>query len=223
MGGGADPQGHGNGGDRRHSVWSGSQLWLTDGGDCGKAAHRMGLSGFLDRIEDSSSIEAIYNTQNSLWLFMDYFLIHGLEDNYLLDAESGRTYFDSDEFRRVLRLGMKYCTEKEYIESVGPMLDGKVFCNIINVSRPEHIDMYRCYYGEDANYIGFPAREGSAHYIYGNDPIAIRSTATDEEKRVAGAFAAAAVPGESERMPEGAEFLDERALGCAGGADCHDR
>lgn len=143
---------------------------------------------FLDKIEGSPSIEAIYNTQNSPWVFMYYFLIHGLEDNYLLDAESGKTYFDSDEFRRVLRLSMKYCTEKEFVESVKPMLEGKVLCNIIEVRRPELIDMYRYYYGKDANYIGFPAKEGSAHYIYGNNPVTIRFTATDEEKRVAGTF-----------------------------------
>lgn len=143
---------------------------------------------FLDKIEGDSSIEAIYNGQNSLWIFISNFLIHGFEDNYLLDAGSGATYFDSDEFRRVLRLGMKYCTEKEYIESVEPMLEGKVLCNIIKVTKPELIDLYRLCYGEDANYIGFPAREGAVHYIYGQDPLAIRATATSEEKRIAGTF-----------------------------------
>lgn len=190
---------------------------------------------FLDMIEESSSLEAIYNTQNSLWIFMYRFLIHGLEDNYLLDAESGETYFDSDEFRRVLRLGMKYCTEKEYIESVGPMLEGKVLCNVIDVMRPEHIDMYRYYYGEDANYIGFPAKEGSAHYIYGNDPIAIRSTATDEEKRVAGAFLRLLLSRESQEgclrepnfwmsvrwdvLDEQIEMMDERSMPVVYGFD----
>ncbi|MCI9071208.1 MAG: carbohydrate ABC transporter substrate-binding protein [Lachnospiraceae bacterium] len=143
---------------------------------------------FLDLIEADSSIQAIYNGQNSPWIFISNFLLHGLEDNYVLDAGSGETYFDSEEFRRVLRLGMKYCTEQENIESVEPMLEGKVFCNIIDVRRPELIDLYRLCYGEEANYIGFPAREGAAHYIYGQDPLAVRITATDEEKRVAGTF-----------------------------------
>ncbi len=143
---------------------------------------------FLDKIEADSSIEAIYNGQNSPWIFIYRFLLRGLEDNYLLDAESGETYFDSEEFRRVLRLGMKYCTQQEYIDSVEPMLEGKVFCNIIDITRPELIDLYRLCYGEEANYIGFPAREGSAHYIYGGDPLTVRITATEEEKRVAGTF-----------------------------------
>ena len=143
---------------------------------------------FLDKIEADSSIEAIYNGQNSPWIFIYRFLLRGLEDNYLLDAESGETYFDTEEFRRVLRLGMKYCTQQEYIDSVEPMLEGKVFCNIIDITRPELIDLYRLCYGEEANYIGFPAREGSAHYIYGGDPLTVRITATEEEKRVAGTF-----------------------------------
>lgn len=145
-------------------------------------------NSFLDKIEEDSSIEAIYNGQNSLWIFITNFFIHGLEDNYLLDIESNTTYFDSDEFHRVLRLGMKYCTESEYVESVEPMLEGKVFCNIIDIRRPELIDLYRLSYGENANYIGFPAQEGSIYLIYGQSPLTIRATATDEEKRVAGTF-----------------------------------
>lgn len=143
---------------------------------------------FLDSIEGNPSIEAIYNGQNGAWSFMAAFLIHGAEDNYLLDVESGATYFDSDRFRRALRLAMTYCNENDRIESGTPLLEGKVFCNTINITRPELIDLYRICYGEDANYIGYPARNGSAHYIYGNDPLAIRATASDEEKRVAGAF-----------------------------------
>ncbi len=143
---------------------------------------------FLDTIEADSSIEAICNGDNSVWFFMASFLIHGLEDNYLLDNGSGTTYFDSTEFRRALRLGRTYCAETGYVEAGTPMLEGKVFCNIINVTRPELIDLYRLCYGENANYIGFPSGDGSAHYIYGQDPLVVRSTATEEEKRVAGTF-----------------------------------
>ncbi|MDE5892809.1 MAG: hypothetical protein K2H45_07810, partial [Acetatifactor sp.] len=143
---------------------------------------------FLDGIEGDSSIEAIYNGQNFVWSFMYNFLIHGMEDNYLLDAESGVTYFDSDGFRRALRLGMAYCDENVYVETGTPMFEGKVFCNAILITRPELVDLYRICYGRDANYIGYPSRDGSAHYVDSNCLLAVRATASDEEKKIAGAF-----------------------------------
>lgn len=144
---------------------------------------------FLDAVEAAGSIQVISNGYNDIWTFIDTFLIHGLEDNYLLDAESGTTYFDSDEFRRVLELGMKYCNNSDdYVWADGSLREGEAFCNVIRITRPEDVDMYRFYFGKDFNHIGFPARNGSAHYIEAHDPIAIRVTASDEEKRIAGAF-----------------------------------
>lgn len=143
---------------------------------------------FLDGIENNASIQAIFNGQNDIWSFMASFLIHGLEDNYLLNVQDGTTRFDSDEFRRVLRLAAVYCNGEENTEPGELLLEGKVFCNTIDITRPEQIDLYRIIYGEDINYIGYPTSDGSAHYIDSDSPLAIRDTATDEEKRVAGAF-----------------------------------
>lgn len=143
---------------------------------------------FLDGIENKPSLEAVFNGQNNVWSFMATFLINGMEDNYLLDADSGATYFDSDRFRRALRLGITYCNENEYVEAGTLSPEGKVFCNAIFVTRPELIDLYRICYGRDANYIGFPSQDGSAHYIDSNCLLTIRATASEEEKRIAGAF-----------------------------------
>ncbi|MDE5746155.1 MAG: hypothetical protein K2I21_01095, partial [Acetatifactor sp.] len=127
--------------------------------------------------------------QNYVWSFIHTFMIHGMEDNYLLDAEIGTTYFDSDGFRRALRLGMAYCDANAYVETGTPLLEeGKVFCNEIRITRPELVDLYRIYYGRDANYIGYPSKDGSAQYVDSNCLLAIRATASDEEKKIAGAF-----------------------------------
>lgn len=153
-----------------------------------KATADWDYEAFLDGIENNASIQAIFNGQNDIWSFMASFLIHGLEDNYLLNIQDGTTRFDSDEFRRVLRLAAAYCNGKDNIEPGESLLAGEVFCNTIDITRPEQIDLYRIIYGEDINYIGYPTSNGSAHYIDSDSPLAIRDTATDEEKRVAGAF-----------------------------------
>lgn len=161
---------------------------------------------FLDAIESNTSIEAIFNGSNDTWSFMVKFLIHGLEDNYLLDAENGTTYFDSDEFRRVLRLGTTYCDARNYIEPGTPLLEGRVLCNTIDITRPEQLDLYRICYGEDANYIGYPTLNGSGHYIDSNAPLAVRATATDEEKKVAATFLRMLLSRESQQ--EGSKDLN---------------
>lgn len=154
---------------------------------------------FLSGIEENQSIEAICNWNQNAWSFMYYFLIHGMGDNYILDTENGQVSFNSDRFRRALRLGMTYCDIDKYVEAGMPGLEEKVFCNTITVTRPELIDLYRICYGEDANYIGYPSRNGSAHYIDSNCLLAVRATASDEEKKIAGAFLRILLSGEGQR------------------------
>ncbi len=143
---------------------------------------------FLSGIEEDASIEAICNLQSHAWYFMYHFLINGVEDSYFLDRENGRASFDSDRFRRALGLGMAYCDIDKYVESGMEGLEDKVFCNTVRITRPELIDLYRICYGEDANYIGYPTGDGSTHYIGSNCVLAVRKTATEEEKMIAGAF-----------------------------------
>ena len=64
---------------------------------------------FLQCIADRPGLEAVMNsnTVQDGWYFINRFLIHGLDDNYLLNAENGTTRFDSEEFRNVLEIAGK--------------------------------------------------------------------------------------------------------------------
>lgn len=66
--------------------------------------------------------------------------------------------------------------------------EGKVLVNSVYIRSPQTVAGVRIYYGEDANCIGYPTKDGSAHYVSGGAPLAIRRTATAEEKEVAVAF-----------------------------------
>ena len=141
---------------------------------------------FLQCVEEASGLEAMFNGYGGDYgtYFITNFISHGLEDNYLMDAETATTYFDTDEFRQVLELAKRYCVMEEAVSPGISMLEGKVFCNEVRVMKPEQLAMYRGIYGQDANYIGYPAKDGAAHFLVGREPLAVRVTATKEEKEM---------------------------------------
>lgn len=145
---------------------------------------------FLQCVEDRPDLEAIFNLYGGDYgtYFIMNFISHGIDDNYLFDAATGKMNFDSSGFRRALELAQKYCVREEAVRPGRSLLEGKVLCNVLSITRPEQLALYRVCYGENANYIGYPARDGAAHFIESSNLLAIRRTATEEEKEVAGAF-----------------------------------
>lgn len=147
---------------------------------------------FLQCLADSPNAETffdIYWGGNYGTVFIMNYFCNGIDDAYFWDAEAGTTNFDSTEFRRALELAKKYCTPKEEVVMDRTMLkEGKVFINHVYINVPEDVAGYRIFYGEDANYIGFPGKDGSAPRICAYSSLAVRKTATKEEKEVAMAF-----------------------------------
>ena len=147
---------------------------------------------FLQCIADSPGLEAvhdIYEGGNSGDLLFMMYLSGGIDDACFWDVEAGTTNFDSSEFRQALELAKKYFTSKEEVPYEKSMLEeGKVLVNRMSIAAPQDVAGIRIYYGEDANYIGYPTKDGSAHYITSRAPLTIRRTATKEEKEVAIAF-----------------------------------
>lgn len=146
---------------------------------------------FLQCVESRPELEGIYDffsvEGDHMTNFVAAFLNRGIHNSYLLDAETGTTNFDSREFRSVLKLAEKYFGGED-VPPGSSLLEGKVLCNEVYISKPEQIALYRSYYGDDANYIGYPTKDGAAHFISATFPLAVRRTATREEKAVAGAF-----------------------------------
>lgn len=146
---------------------------------------------FLQCVEERPELEAIFDFYGGNYgtYFITSFLSHGIDDTYFWDEEAGTMSFDSSKFRRVLELAKKYCVRKEGVQAGRSLLEGKTLCNELRIARPEELALCRIYYGEDANYIGYPTKDGNAHFIEsGGSPLAVRRTATEEEKVVAAAF-----------------------------------
>ena len=64
---------------------------------------------FIQCVEDRPELEAIFNFYGGDYgsYFITSFLSHGIDDTYLLDAETGTMNFDSSDFRKALELAGK--------------------------------------------------------------------------------------------------------------------
>lgn len=139
--------------------------------------------------EDDPSLKSVSNASNgsSGYTFISKFFFHSLEEKYLFDAENGTTRFDSEEFRKILRLG-RYFMEKEHQGNTEDLRLGTTPCAVVAIHEPEDLACLRIWGGDKLRFIGYPSEEGSRHYLCGGDPITIRVNATAEEKRLAHSF-----------------------------------
>lgn len=120
----------------------------------------------------------------------NYFSIlsNGLLDNYYLDAETGRTIFGTPDFERVLKLSQKAakCPAAEEGEA---LRDGEVLCECFDVlSIMSSINLRRRLEANGERTIGYPTKDGAKYLLVPLHPLALRSTATDEEKEIAYTF-----------------------------------
>lgn len=139
--------------------------------------------------EDDSSMKSVVTSLGGSGgsSFIKTFFIQSLTDSYLFDAESCTTFFDSDGFRKMLKLGAGFMKEERQGNSED-LRQGASLCGIAYIQKPESLACLRIWGGERLRYIGYPSKTGSRHYINGGDPVTIRTNATAEEKRIARTF-----------------------------------
>ena len=149
---------------------------------------------FIQCVRDMPDMNAIcnyYNRDVGIYYLLGL-LDHGLDNNYYIvqDGETGAMHFDSDRFRQTLEMSEKYFTREMGVEPGSSLLEGKTLGNTLTIYKPEHLAAYRAIYGEDINYIGYPGKDGGAHFMEPCNMLAVRRSATKEEKEVAAAFIA---------------------------------
>ena len=139
--------------------------------------------------EDDPVIKSVYTPLSGTdgHTFISNFFYHGMQERYLFDAESCTTYFDSEKFRKILRLG-RYYMEKEHQGTSEGLREGTTLCAAVELGTPEDLTYFRIWGGDRLTFIGYPSEEGSRHYISCSNPITVRVNATAEEKQLAHSF-----------------------------------
>lgn len=164
-----------------------SNFWIETVVTKIKGSGHWGYKEFLALIKEKP-IQAISDHpagNQGLLLFSDFFN-HGLEDNYYLSPEEG---LKTDEFLELLDLADEYCAN----DSLMPMDDslwpeGGVLCHRVAITKPEYLEAFRMFYGEDVCFVGYPSNEGKGHYLCTISPLTVRNTASVKEKAAALAF-----------------------------------
>lgn len=140
--------------------------------------------------ENDPAVKSVYNSLNgsSGSVFNVHFFLHGLEEKYLFDAENCTTRFDSEEFRKILRL-TRIFEKREHQGTLEDVRQGTSPCAVVLIRTPVELADLRIWGEGKLRFIGYPSGEGSRHYI-GLDsfPITVRVNASAEEKRLAHSF-----------------------------------
>ncbi len=149
---------------------------------------------FLQLIEQAAEsrpgFEGVFNSYEGYGTrFILDFFIHSVEDSYFWDIEKGTTDFDSEKFRSLLKIA------KEYVEDKGnigydrdKLIEGKLFCYEFQFYKANLYIMEKATFDGKMRYIGYPTRSGAVNDLWVNDLLAVRKTASDEEKLIALAF-----------------------------------
>lgn len=140
--------------------------------------------------ENQQDFEGVFNSYEGYGThFITDFFIHGVEDSYFWDAEKGTTDFDSEKFRRVLKIAKEYVEDKGRIGAdYDKVLEGKLFCFEFWINDILEFMSDKAAFGGKMYYIGYPTRDGAANELHVGNPLSIRKTASDEEKLAAYAF-----------------------------------
>ncbi len=143
---------------------------------------------FLSEIEKLSSIKVIFppvplNYSGNTLIFE--YLIHGINDNYLLDDKK---QLNEENLKRVFRLAEKYCQDKESESGAVLVQNGQALCVEAGIRGLNDILSIDRVYGNNVRYIGYPSEQGGTHYICTENPVSVRKNATKEEKKAAYVF-----------------------------------
>lgn len=146
---------------------------------------------FIECIENGSNLQYLMDNElgeGKTWVAISV-LGRSVEDSYYVDAESGELYFDTEEFRNVLKLINQYVPDQTPVPYMEGLKEGEVLCNHFYIHKPKDLIFYRSTYGDDTNIVGFPGKSGAKHLLKSSNILAIRKTASDQDKEVAKEFA----------------------------------
>ncbi|MBR3509236.1 MAG: carbohydrate ABC transporter substrate-binding protein [Lachnospiraceae bacterium] len=148
--------------------------------------------GFLRRSEDPELELPYTNGANSFspYTFIVGFLMHGLEDNYIIDIESHGNYVNRERLERALDLAEKYNDNSDASTENWKELfqEGKVLSRLVAFRSVNDFYGIRLWTSREFYVTGYPTSSGGKHYISAVFPITIRNTASEKEKEVAKAF-----------------------------------
>ncbi len=156
----------------------------------GITPERWDYDGFLDYAEDPA-LKALYPSYNTdaRSLLTTYLMMHGMNDNYLINPEDVKNCINKKRLERALNAADRLCNNLDVGQDWAKAFqEGEVLCDRNALRTVINVTNMRIKYGRDISYVGLPTRDGGKNLLSAVIPLSMRITATDQEKEVARAF-----------------------------------
>ena len=146
---------------------------------------------FLDAVEafDKGAFTYRFLYSDAEWREQFFrFLQLSPEENYYLNLETDEMIFGTTEFTRLLKVAEKarYCPA---CDDGKALAEGEALFEWMPIfGIPDIVRLRIRLEAEGERAIGYPTRNGARHVMAAIDPLAMRSTATEEEKEIAYTF-----------------------------------
>lgn len=151
--------------------------------------------GFLDHAEDPK-LKALYPSYDTdaRSLMTTYLMMHGIDDNYLINAEDFKNCINEKQLNRALDIADRLCNHLDVGQDWAKAFrDGEILCYRSALRTVIFVTNLRNKYGKDISFVGLPTKDGGKNLMSAVIPLAIRASASDQEKEVARAFLLEAV------------------------------
>lgn len=146
--------------------------------------------GFLDAAEKFDGATFVYEYDYGITDRRSSFfsaLSNGLNDNLYFDLEDNSMIFGTPAFERVLKIAEKAKECPLYADGL-TLKNGEALCEIYSVSNISSLTALRKRIENGDYAVGYPTKNGAKYLLWAKQPITIRCTATEEEKKIAYSF-----------------------------------
>ncbi len=146
--------------------------------------------GFLKYAEDPNlkALRPSYDIDARGFL-STYLMMHGLDDNYLINADDAQNCIDKNLLEKVLDIEERLCNNLDVqCDWAKAFQQGEILFDRPALRTFESVTNLRNKYGKDISFVGLPTKEGGKNLFSAVIPLSIRVTASNQEKEVARAF-----------------------------------
>ena len=161
--------------------------------------------GFLKALENFKGAALTYwAMEASADMRERYFDVfkNSMDDSYYFDLETGSVVFGTPEFERALKLSEK-ARKCPPADDGKALQNGSALCEHVDVLAFSQVIRLRRRLQENGERaIGYPMSEGARHRLIARNPVAMRSTATEEEKLIGYTFLRFMLSEEALKTPE---------------------
>lgn len=140
---------------------------------------------FLNQLEATPEITSVCSS-STLSFYLTRFFIRNKDDAYMIENVDGSYHISPQKLQEMIESYRQEDYGEE--EQIKPWPYGSVLCNEITIMKPKEIELFRSFYGEKVNFIGYPSDVNEGHYLNAYPPLTIRCTATVEEQAIAFQF-----------------------------------